>query len=929
MEGKLIFKEFSDYFVENFAKMLEVETKNISIKFMIPSVYESLVNNIVNSSMLVLVYELNLHREQNKLQGETAESRYTYYIQYIQSENFRNYLFEKYPILKEIIERKIVNTKNFILEIMNNLERNKEVISSKFNVDLQEVHDINLGEGDDHNGGRTVCIIKTRKNKKIVYKPHSLITDVVLSRFIEIINSYSDTDKRMKIPDFLNFIDFGIQEFISYVEPSDNNALKKLYFNIGRYLGLCYFLNSSDMHYENIIINNDTPFFIDTETLMTPSHLSTTRKKNYSTGNTFEETVLYSAMLPFNDIDNILETDLSGILGGTDGAKEMYLSKVSNANLDTMKIERKLIRIDAQETTNKPQNIDIFKQFVNIRLGFRDVWNVFKKAKNEIVELLDMDLFFEVRFRHIVRHTLSYVKFLEASKHPVYLQSREKREELFNLLRKHGDGKRIEYEIECLNADDVPTFYCNFYSNDLFSHDGKILLSDYFATSPEAVIRRKLDESWNKNSLAFQESIIEKSFMSKLEDVFENQLNMKEVSHGNNENKFLNVKEKVDQFFEVSKYLLSNFSLSESDVGTDVLISKLSPQGNQISYLPLDIYEGGILGFYINYAYFISDKVEDQTIAKNILFTHFKRYKYEKENSMLVHSFFDGHWGIAYYLFLYWKLSSDLKALEAFNEVIYDVLEFLDKRESSEVSKEFISGISSLYIFLNNVNKEYSSPDIEVLLSLLHCSVEQDFLSYRLDVKTGFAHGISGIVYALMSAEDAFGNRENEIFDLLKREELEFEEWDNNDWCRGIGGLIITRLDFIKKSTDSEYCSEMRETLKNMILKFLENNRRYKSFCICHGLAGSLHILNQCYDSEEIFDKELLKVIKNEKNLLLNWIVNNTIDCNTKYDFKLDSFMLGEAGVFHQLSREVNQNIPSIIDLELNVECNVELVKSN
>lgn len=67
--------------------------------------------------------------------------------------------------------------------------------------------------------------------------------------------------------DIENFVvyskeDFSIQKEIKYISPSSENDIKKYYYNLGIISAIFYLFNSTDMHYENMIIHKDLPYFL-------------------------------------------------------------------------------------------------------------------------------------------------------------------------------------------------------------------------------------------------------------------------------------------------------------------------------------------------------------------------------------------------------------------------------------------------------------------------------------------------------------------------------------------------------------------------------------------------------------------------------------------------------------------------------------------
>lgn len=122
---------------------------------------------------------------------------------------------------------------------------------------------------------------------------------------------------------------------------------------------------------------------------------------------------------------------------------------------------------------------------------------------------------------------------------------------------------------------------------------------------------------------------------------------------------------------------------------------------------------------------------------------------------------------------------------------------------------DIIDGASGTLLVLISLNKKFMKDNnwnllIKTFANHLYCTVKEHFLNKK--VFYGFAHGYSGIAYALARVYEIYREKK---FITLSVELLEKEDdfFSNNDkvykdemytWCNGISGMIATRI-FISK----------------------------------------------------------------------------------------------------------------------------------
>ena len=140
------------------------------------SIFEDIYNTMFNCSYKCLIADMYQMKSNNSLIGDSPEERYIYYEKYIGTSDYKKRFEMKYPIVANLLDSIADNTNSYITEIIEHLNTDLPKLKHSFGVETCDEIRIKLGQGDMHNGGRTVAIVEIGK-KKLLYKPHVHISD--------------------------------------------------------------------------------------------------------------------------------------------------------------------------------------------------------------------------------------------------------------------------------------------------------------------------------------------------------------------------------------------------------------------------------------------------------------------------------------------------------------------------------------------------------------------------------------------------------------------------------------------------------------------------------------------------------------------------------------------------------------------------------
>ena len=905
MENKSIFNKYIKPFLDKAECSMKDSISSNTIGISFPSIYGYLADEIRMMSIFALIYELNLFREENKLKGDTPEERYVYFENYIGSQEFQEYFFAKYPVLETFINKKIDNTVKYVRSIIDNFSADLADIETVFGLEVDGIRDIVLGKGDTHNDGQTVAFIIGNFGK-LVYKPHSLKSDVILNEFIDIVNA--DLEKKLRKTVVLNRECYGWQEFIEFEQCESLEQIENFYYRMGAYLGIFYLFNAGDMHYENILSKGEYPVFIDTETLVTNSAMDL--ESSLMEKNTQFDTVLSTCLLPINNSNTLIDFDMSGIDGGVLNSDKIKSVRIENIGKDFMKIKRDLLNTKTEENnipTLNGKKVDP-KKFVGYMIkGFSTLLEVVMVKKTIITSyILDIDKEWEQR--QLFRHTYVYAKFLEASLNPEYLVSEEKRNELLGLLLKNNNSFRIKNEVSSLKERNIPYYYSKFGYKDMFS-SGRVIVENYYKNTGLDTVLYKVN-SLNEEKILHQSRIIELSFLSKMKNIF-----LKEDPTKASKSRL----DKTDNLMSTICGTVKDILTSEYFDGVnhlpDMYMVKLNPNETMLSSINSSLYEGGGLLWFLYQYCLINQKQDDSQKYFNMLK---RKLIADKEYTSL--SMYDG---IGSDLYLSVLLYEDTEDMDMYLN-IRTLLTRLDGMINTvEINFDYLNGISGIVELIYKLKQHY---DFEILDSIVNKikKIMSNFDFNEFGNVVGLAHGISGIQLAFailfeLTKEDYFYEK---LLSMNEAEENIINSCEDipNYWCRGYAGILLSRvkmMSLIKKEHDRALFHNQVDKYLTKVLKINDGD----NMCLCHGIYGLLDVLislKKTYNN--LLRQEQIRIIQ---AVIEEWsavpLSKENINICTKYGFQYDGFMLGNSGVLYVGLRLIDNNIISILNMDIAV----------
>ncbi len=875
---------------------------------------------ISDISIKAITLEINKERVLGKLKGDTPAERYQFFINSYEDRDKILSFFDEYPVLARVIINMSELFIRNVIDLFNNLIKDKDLIKDKFNITDFYITNLNYGHGDSHNGNKSVVSITLKTKQKLLYKPKNLNVNIAFSTLCDYINKNANFLK-IKTAKTISIDDHGYEEFIHHIDCKNNEEVKNYYRRFGHLLALMYLLNGTDIHMENLIANGENPVIIDLETILqqpTNFYVSTDTKNKLEDGiikkavfSNVERIMLLPSKLKINM--HMKGVDISALSGKETRLDEKIL-QIDNLNTDEIKFTEQVAIIPGSQ--NLPiKDVNYLKYKNNVIDGFLELAMYFIDNRDELLGLPEIKNFKGLQLRQIVRNTNQYAKILNHSYHPDFLTDMLDREKVFENLwsAKLNLIDLTKKEVEAMMINDIPFFTYFSDSKDIFSSQenyknlGKfvdITSYDYF-----------LDYILNldKKEIMKQVSLIELAYdgYSVSENVPTYKINIKDI--------YKNLNYEIGDeiiLYSAEKQLKKIISEKINSKSLLLWMTVNTNEFDENSYgiIPADFYDG-IYGIALVLYYFYKITGNEN---------YYKNYKtiIDECNVDSSISQITNNYGYSS-IFSFIHMSSYLDAKELKNSSIMKYIDaniqLLDNNEVNN-NLDFLNGTVSLLNSLIRIYSKIKNPKyLSTIVSLGEMIVKKIEQDNFVNCEFGFAHGYSSIALVLLrlynitksekyySYASALFEKEN-IINLLNHEKN-----ISISWCRGLIGSAISRmesLDILKKDSDEKYkIIEEIDLLHNKIIEceLVQNDS------LCHGNSGVV----------EYFLKRYL-VDKNEENYLIaKNIVKKMIDAKKirgKYHLKQLEYIpsiglfTGEAGIVYEMIRMLNADIiPSIL----------------
>lgn len=472
---------FIDFFEVKIRKKLSQLDETFIDKSIIPSLSEKLYECLFRISHLTFLEAFSIFKKET-VQSEPInlpeDFYYKKFVTDILTHKFQQ-LFIDYPILARRLATKTQGYLKFINNILGRLSTDKSEIEYFFNIKLDVLSQLHLDSGDQHNGESTV-ILHFKNGSKLVYKPTSVAITNAYNSFLEWINT--KLGESLRSFQAINKEEYGWLEYVNHDECKTVRDVKMYYERAGLLLGIAYFLNARDYHFENVIANGNCPILIDHETIVGHKIKSYSHPQGRNPENNILDTILESHLLPIGKKD--IPSYYCGFGSSVQFEYSNTIRKIKNSNKDDMQqipqiMSEQAYKLNKPKLNNRIENlVDYQSEF---KRGFHKLYNLILEHNAFLVsENSPLIQFKDAKVRFINRITKVYFKILQVLTKPEYLSDATKyglkMEVLARAYTSLGKWSPIlNSERTQLLAGDIPVFYTDTAKDHLVLPNGQIV----------------------------------------------------------------------------------------------------------------------------------------------------------------------------------------------------------------------------------------------------------------------------------------------------------------------------------------------------------------------------------------------------------------------------------------------------------------------
>lgn len=423
---------------------------------------------------------------------------------------FENLCLE-YPVLARNLVRLLDQWDDAVRTVSQRIQDDRPALREQFGVSGEVIELEPLSE-DTHARGR-VPVRVSFESGSVVYKPRPVDGGVAFYTILDRLDDHLSMPA-VETPTYVSREQYGWMEPIEYSDLPDETASSRYYERAGALLCLAYALNFPDGQLENLVVDGTDPILVDCETLFHPHLDSIAKPLQTEISAVVDHSVLFTSLLPWSHGDpreqdsESFSTAVAGFGNESEQVKITSLQQpsIEALNTDVMSVEQEAVEVGVHTNTPTVDGTDQPPEeyVADIVRGFEETYETISDLHSEgrfCSEIATPELVAGVENRMVYRSTLWYksIEQSAAARNPLRDGARLS-VEFEDLAVPFFDG-RIEttehwplYEAErrALRRLDIPRITSRADQQTLF-HDGTALDSTADASGYERC-RQRLDE---------------------------------------------------------------------------------------------------------------------------------------------------------------------------------------------------------------------------------------------------------------------------------------------------------------------------------------------------------------------------------------------------------------------------------------------------
>ncbi|MFD8080330.1 type 2 lanthipeptide synthetase LanM family protein [Kitasatospora sp. NPDC059722] len=431
-----------------------------------------------------VITELHVARLTGELTGDTPEERYRDFLDRLTRPGRALRLLAEHPVLAHRLTTAAEQWTATGRTLFRRLAADLPAIRATFadGRPLGRLTELATGLGDPHRGGATVSSLRFEHGTRIVYKPRPLGAENHFQQVLRWLNP------RLRLPlhDLAHLARDGYG-WVAHVtaEPARDEAeLSAFYHRAGTLAALMYVLDAVDCHAQNLLAVRDQPVLIDLEALLHPDLHEPAKDLSESerlARHHARHSVLRSGLLPERMWDEGNGgTDLSALGWDPSTLPPRAAPVLVGEGTDELRLEYRRLPIEAPGSRPVPADrpLRLADHLDELEAGFTEAYRILAAEKDQLGDLIRAFAGDETRM--LRRDTFEYRSLLNTACHPDLLRDALDQDRHLDRLWALAAWEEhalafVEHERADLWRGDVPVFTIRPDGVDARSSTGAVI----------------------------------------------------------------------------------------------------------------------------------------------------------------------------------------------------------------------------------------------------------------------------------------------------------------------------------------------------------------------------------------------------------------------------------------------------------------------
>lgn len=364
-------------------------------------------------------------KDAGQLNGHSSAEEYDDYVsKYLMNEREYREFLKKYPVMTDLLIRKIRDYIHYVNEILQHFYQDRETISKEFHIEqnTMEITKISFNQDEEHFPGRMVAQVSLKGGEIIYYKPHSLLLTEQYQKIENWLWEKMGLEKSRHLVTSRD--DYGWEQEVTEAECMCAKEIKEYYYRCGAECCLTYVLGMTDIHMDNVIAHGKYPVIIDTEFMFDRRIEVGTQGKNLQQN--LMDTVMHTGFVP-NGMGT-MHVNVSVLNTCDEQRLPVKMPMVINKGTSEMDISYHY------PTLSHKKNMPIYEgkhisfenymdEFMN---GFRRAYDCVK-ADSEVLTGMCQPIM-KKKVRYLFRNTQEYYMYITSFNFPELMRNQAKRQ---------------------------------------------------------------------------------------------------------------------------------------------------------------------------------------------------------------------------------------------------------------------------------------------------------------------------------------------------------------------------------------------------------------------------------------------------------------------------------------------------------------------